>query len=195
MNPGLLSSLLSILLLACPFRLAAGPEAVGPAAPRSAGAVWHPGVTKEYHVRRYVDPANPRILHGGHVVWRREDDGGWILAPGPEAVEKGPAAGMRRRFRAAAPVAAELAAELTRQRRATAEVQAGAQRVREAQETLAREAAEVARLARELKSRLPGQGETQAAWRAELKQLSERLERLEKSAPPRSIAPPGESSH
>lgn len=183
--------------------LSAGPS-VGPAASVSGpttpttvaeAAVWQPGVTKGYYVRRYVDPANSRLLHGGHIVWRREDDGGWILAPQREAVEAGPSAGARRRPRTA-PLAAELAAELTRQRAATAEVTAGAARFKEAQENLAREAAEVARLARELKARLPGQSEadarTRAALQSEIRRLTERLERLEKAAPPQAIAPSAE---
>lgn len=177
----------------------AGPEtkpAPRPPAPASAAVVWQPGVTKGYYVRRYVDPANPRVLHGGHVVWRREDDGGWILAPQPERVESGPSAGLRRTRQRQAPLTAELAAEVARQRAATAEVRAGAARIRESQEALAREAADVARLARELQARLPGQSESEnrarAALQAELKRLGERLERLEKAAPPQAIAPPTE---
>ncbi|MBS0656640.1 MAG: hypothetical protein JSR82_00165 [Verrucomicrobia bacterium] len=183
--------------------LQAGPEAPSaPAAPcergGAAAAVWQPGVTKGYYFRRYVDPAQPRLLHGGHVVWRREDDGGWILTPAREVVETGPAAGARRVRSRPAPRTAELAAELARQRVATAEVTAGAARFKEAQAALTREPAEVGRLARELKARLPGQSETEvrerAALQAELRRLGERLERLEKAAPPQPIAPPKEAA-
>lgn len=181
--------------------LLAGPEsrpapAPRPAPPAAEAVVRYPGVTKAYWVRRYVDPANPRILHGGHVVYRREDDGGWILQPARPTVESGPSAGSGRFRTNAAPLTAELAAELARQRAATEEVRTGAQRFKEAQETLTREAAEVARLVRELQTRLPGQSEAEvkarAAQQAELKRLTERLERLEKAAPPQSITPPAE---
>ncbi len=35
---------------------------------------------KAYAVNRYIDPANPRILHERHVVYRIEEDPTWRLA-------------------------------------------------------------------------------------------------------------------
>ncbi len=38
-------------------------------------------VVKAYPIQRYVDPANRRMMHERHVVYRVEADPGWRLAP------------------------------------------------------------------------------------------------------------------
>lgn len=158
-----------------------------PPAVVSEAGVWYPGVTKTYVFRRYVDPANPRLLHEAHVVYRREDDGGWILRPSPTVVVSGPSAGTARARKDKTPaVANELAAELARQRAETERLIVEATKYRGATEALTKEASDIAQLAKELRARLPSQGEAEArvrsALQAEIRQLSERLARLESAA-------------
>lgn len=38
-----------------------------------------PGKVKAYAVNRYIDPANPRIMHERHVMYRAEEDPSWRL--------------------------------------------------------------------------------------------------------------------
>lgn len=185
--------------LACVIAAAAGQPEVSspvrvvpvrptpPPAVATEAGVWYPGVTKSYVFRRYVDPANPRILHEGHMVYRREDDGGWILRPSPPVVASGPCAGSARARKDKTPaVVNELAAELARQRAETARLITEATKYRGATESTMKEAADIAQLAKDLRARLPNQGEAEArvraALQAELRQLAERLARLEASA-------------
>ena len=47
---------------------------------------------KAYPVNRYVDPNDPNVMHEGHVLYRRENTGGWNLNPNaPTVVPLGPA--------------------------------------------------------------------------------------------------------
>lgn len=39
-----------------------------------------PGKVKAYAVNRYIDPANPKILHERHVIYRVEEDPHWRLS-------------------------------------------------------------------------------------------------------------------
>lgn len=39
-----------------------------------------PGKVKAYAVNRYIDPANPRVMHERHVMYRVEEDPTWKLA-------------------------------------------------------------------------------------------------------------------
>jgi hypothetical protein len=56
-----------------------------------AGVLVAPEI-KAYTVARYVDPADPDLLHEAHVVYRRESSGGWRLdAPTSAAVPAAPA--------------------------------------------------------------------------------------------------------
>lgn len=44
-----------------------------------AGSVLEPADVKAYSIGRYVDPADPSVMHEAHVVYRRESDSGWRL--------------------------------------------------------------------------------------------------------------------
>ena len=44
-----------------------------------ATSVLVPADVKAYSIGRYVDPADPSVMHEAHVVYRRESDSGWRL--------------------------------------------------------------------------------------------------------------------
>ncbi len=50
-----------------------------PAPPLNEAGVWLPDGIKAYPVGRYVDPADPNIMHERHVLYRREQQGDWRL--------------------------------------------------------------------------------------------------------------------
>jgi hypothetical protein len=65
-----------------------GPRTAGPSAPQATvvrgrdGSLLRPPVVRAYQVGRYRDPADPRLLHEAHTVYRIEEDGDWELDPG-----------------------------------------------------------------------------------------------------------------
>lgn len=71
---------------------------------------------KAYPVARYVDRANPDILHEQHVIYRRERPETWRLYHNyQEPILAGPAA-LRSPIASRAPISQELSAELSKQK-------------------------------------------------------------------------------
>ena len=78
---------------------------------------------KAYPVNRYVDPANRRVMHEGHVLYRVETTANWNLHPNrPVRVAAGPIVAVRGAALNASPLPGELRAELSRQKEATGTV-------------------------------------------------------------------------
>jgi len=48
-------------------------------------AVLRPAEVKVYSLGRYVDPADPELLHEAHLVYRREAGPAWVMQAGPAA--------------------------------------------------------------------------------------------------------------
>ena len=72
---------------------------------------------KAYPVGRYVDAANPSILHERHVIYRRERDESWRRDPNPgHGILLGPIVGLNNPIARGNPSGQELAAELNRQK-------------------------------------------------------------------------------
>ncbi|MDZ4815028.1 MAG: hypothetical protein SGI71_02030 [Verrucomicrobiota bacterium] len=80
---------ISLLLIPCIFILTAGctqtrvayvqrPDVEGVPIPNEAN-VKFPSKVKAYAVNRYIDPANPSLLHERHVVYRVEEESRWRL--------------------------------------------------------------------------------------------------------------------
>lgn len=128
---------LALLFAASAF---AGTETVPAPQPavRKKPIVWAPGVVKAYPVNRYIDPANRRIMHERHVLYRRESDGGWILdVPPDQQAIVGPVVATGERNRPAL-LRKELASELARQKQASAQLEAEAKKVADRQEEMTR---------------------------------------------------------
>ena len=92
---------------------------------------------KAYPVGRYVDPADPSVLHEGHVIYVEEAPPAWNLAPQrPVFVPLGPEAGPTDSARAPVPSGEELRREFDAQRKAVRALTNQAARVLEAQTQL-----------------------------------------------------------
>jgi hypothetical protein len=83
-----------------------------------------PEKIKAYAVGRYVDPADPNVMHERHVVYRKEASPVWNTAYEPESsVIVGPVMGPGDRDFAPGLLQPELALELVRQRKINSELQ------------------------------------------------------------------------
>jgi hypothetical protein len=87
------------------------------------GNVRSSEVVKVYGVNRYVDPADPRLMHERHAVYRLEEQPGWVVQTpkGGNKILLGPIVGLNRAEYKPAPDSAELGRELMTSRRATEE--------------------------------------------------------------------------
>jgi hypothetical protein len=71
---------------------------------------------KAYPVNRYIDPNDPNVMHEGHVLYRRENSGGWNLNPNaPTVVPLGPALAVADGARQPNPLPAELEQKMAEQ--------------------------------------------------------------------------------
>ena len=71
---------------------------------------------KAYPVNRYVDPNDPNVMHEGHVLYRRENTGGWNLNPNaPTVVPLGPALAVADGAKQPNPLPAELEQKMAEQ--------------------------------------------------------------------------------
>lgn len=126
-----------------------GEEGVDPAVHGMSRATGETGARvperiKAYAVGRYVDPANPDVMHERHVIYRREATPMWNTWYEPRAsVIVGPVAGPGDRDFAPGLLQPELALELVRQRQINRDLQAQTARVIEAGSSLDARASEV----------------------------------------------------
>lgn len=75
---------------------------------------------KAYHIGRYIDPNDGLVMHEAHMVYRIETTAKWNLHPdGPPTVSFGPPVAIVDSAKYAAPINAEVIAEVNKQRAAT----------------------------------------------------------------------------
>lgn len=71
---------------------------------------------KSYPIGRYVDPADPNVMHEAHVVYRKEAGASWNLNPNaPTVVPLGPVIAVADPAKTPAPLPAELEAKMAEQ--------------------------------------------------------------------------------
>jgi hypothetical protein len=71
---------------------------------------------KSYPVGRYVDPADPNVMHEAHVVYRKEAGASWNLNPNaPTVVPLGPTLAVADPAKTPAPLPAELEQKMAEQ--------------------------------------------------------------------------------
>jgi hypothetical protein len=112
---------------------------------------------KGYPVGRYVDPNDSLVMHEAHTVYRVETTAKWNLHPNaPANIPCGPVLGIIDPAQKASPVTAEVAAEVSRQKAATAAVMTQSTRITETLNQLSASAALTKQIADE-SIRLRGQ--------------------------------------
>lgn len=134
-------------------------------------SVRRPEEVKVYGVNRYVDPADSRVLHERHALYRIEKPSGWVARqPDHEGeILLGPVLGLRRAEYRPEPIPGETAQALVQQRRTLQETTVGIQNLQEDQRRLS---ASVERLATQ-------SAEAQQKLTAIVSVLNTRLKRLE----------------
>ena len=142
-----------------------------PAPLGSLSSVRRPEQVKVYGVNRYVDPADSRVLHERHALYRIERPAGWVARqPDHEGeILLGPVLGLRRAEYRPEPIPGETAQALVQQRRTLEETTAG---IRNLQEDQRRLSASVERLAAQ-------SAEAQQKLTTIVSVLNGRLKRLE----------------
>lgn len=71
---------------------------------------------KSYPMGRYVDPADPNVMHEAHVVYRKEAGAAWNLNPNaPTVVPLGPVLAVADPAKTPAPLPAELEQKMAEQ--------------------------------------------------------------------------------
>ena len=71
---------------------------------------------KSYPVGRYVDAADPNVMHEAHVVYRKEDGASWNLNPNaPTVVPLGPVLAVADPAKTPSPLPAELERKMAEQ--------------------------------------------------------------------------------
>lgn len=95
-------------------------------------------VVKAYGVNRYVDPANPNILHERHAIYRIEEGPGWVMhtPQGERGVILGPVVGLKNPEDAPAPRSSEIKRELLSAREALQKNNDALAQVRQNQESM-----------------------------------------------------------
>jgi hypothetical protein len=107
--------------------------------PAAAGGHWRQSeIVKVYGINRYLDPADGRVMHERHAVYRLEQQPSWITrAPGNQnEVILGPIVGLRRPEYAPEPQPGETSREIFQARRGIEEANQEMKDLRESQEKL-----------------------------------------------------------
>ena len=180
--------------IACPHLTGPSPvrESGGQAAPArtapfgSLSSARRPEEVKVYGVNRYVDPADGRVLHERHALYRVEQPSGWVVRQPDHKGEilLGPVLGLRRAEYRPEPIPGETAQALVQQRRTLEETTAGIERLQEDQRRLS---ASVERLATQ-------SVEAQQKLTTIVSVLNGRLKRLEGSEEPVKPEAPAEDA-
>ena len=105
----------------------------------SAGELREAGSIKVYGINRYIDPADARIMHERHAIYRLEQQPTWISrsAKNGHEVILGPIVGLKKAEYAPEPLAGETSREIIQARRGVEQASASIEAVRESQEKLA----------------------------------------------------------
>ena len=77
-------------------------------------------IVKAYGANRYVDPADPYVMHERHAIYRVEEGSGWVMQtpPGGRGIILGPVVGLKNPEDAPAPREDEIRRELLSSREA-----------------------------------------------------------------------------
>jgi hypothetical protein len=97
-----------------------------------------PETVKVYGMNRYIDPADSRVLHERHAVYRLEQQPAWVTRSprNQNEVILGPIVGLRKPEYAPEPVPGETVREIFQARRGIQEANEGMKDIRESQEKL-----------------------------------------------------------
>jgi hypothetical protein len=93
-------------------------------------------VVKAYGVNRYVDPADPRVMHERHAIYRVEEGSGWVTQTpqGARGIILGPVVGLKNPEDAPVPRDSEIKRELLASRQALEKSNEELERLRQNQE-------------------------------------------------------------
>jgi len=102
------------------------------------GSLRQSETVKVYGMNRYIDPADSRIMHERHAVYRLEQQPAWITRSprNQNEVILGPIVGLRKPEYAPEPLAGETSREIFQARRGIEEANEGMKDLRESQEKL-----------------------------------------------------------
>lgn len=145
------------------------------------GSVRSGEVVKAYGVNRYVDPADPRVMHERHAIYRVEEGPGWVMQTpqGKQGILLGPVVGLKKVEDAPAPRESEVKRELLEARQALAKNNEQLSQIRENQEGMG--------------EFLKSSAEAQAKLAAITDRLNQRLQKVETKMGPDSSAPQAEA--
>jgi hypothetical protein len=133
------------------------------------GSVRTGEVVKAYGVNRYVDPADPRVMHERHAIYRMEEGAGWVMQTpqGARGIILGPVVGLKNPEDAPIPRDSEIKRELLASRQALEKSNEELERLRRNQEGM--------------NQYLKMSAEAQGKLAVIAEGLSQRLKRVEKS--------------
>ncbi|HEY0791400.1 MAG TPA: hypothetical protein VGD78_10095 [Chthoniobacterales bacterium] len=154
-----------------------------PASLGSLASVRDRETVKVYGINRYVDPADGRVMHERHAVYRLEQPAGWVLRQPDHAGEVllGPVLGLKRAEYRPEPIPGETAQALAQQRRALEEAAAGVGGLQDSQRQLADSLLKLGRESADAQQKLT----------AIVTVLNERVKRLENDPQGKSENGPG----
>jgi hypothetical protein len=142
-----------------------------PAAVGALADVRQSELVKAYGVNRYVDPADSRLMHERHALYRLEEQPAWVTRSprGQDGVLLGPVVGLRKPEYAPEPLPGETARELMQARRGLQEASQGVKAIQESEQKLATTVEALARQTAEAQRKLT----------TVVSALNERMKRLE----------------
>jgi len=117
-----------------------GPQGLTPVGPLGTVAnVRQAELVKVYGVNRYVDPADPRIMHERHAVYRVEQQPAWVTRSKNQAgqILLGPILGLHRPEYSPEPLPGETALDLAEAKRGLQDSTKDLQSMRDGQQKLA----------------------------------------------------------
>ena len=128
-------------------------------------------LVKVYGVNRYVDPADPRVMHERHAIYRIEQNPAWVTRSKNQSSEilLGPIVGLHRPEYAPEPLPGETSRDLAEAKRGLQDANQDLQSMREGQQKLANNVQSLAEQA------LDGQRKLTAA----VGLLNERMKKME----------------
>jgi hypothetical protein len=114
-------------------------QSAGTAPPGAVAGLREPGSIEVFGMNRYIDPADSRIMHERHAVYRLAQQPAWLSrSPGNQhEVILGPVVGLKRPEYAPEPLAGETSREIMHARRGVEQANDSIKAMREGQERLA----------------------------------------------------------
>ena len=148
-----------------------GRQSAGAYSPGTAGNLRQTETVKAYGMNRYVDAADPSIMHERHAIYRLEQQPSWITRSprNQHEVILGPIVGLRKPEYAPEPLPGETSREIVQARRGIQEANQGMKDLRESQE----------KLAGSVESLAKGTAEAERKLTTVVSVLNERVKRLE----------------